>query len=95
MQFGIWVAIGLLAFGLQLYWMRYEDRIPVTTLPAGYLWMIWGLHASNIETGTTDVVVGSYPEVAYLGYFMMLVNFALLLMWLVTDEDEDVLTDQF
>ena len=90
MQFLAWAFIGLLAFVFMLFWMGAERRVPVTTLPSAFLWLIWAWKATSVEYGTQVIVQQSYPALRWFGIFLAFINGMLLLMYLWTDEDEDV-----
>lgn len=90
MQFLAWAFTGLLALVFMLFWMGAERRVPVTTLPSAFLWLYWGWNAGSVEHGTQEVVTQSYPALRWFGIFLALVNAMLLVMYLWTDEDEDV-----
>lgn len=90
MQFLAWAFTGTLALVLMLFWMAAERRVPVTTLPSAFLWLIFSWKATTVEYGTEFVVTQSYPSLRWLGIFLAFINGMLLLMYLWTDEDEDV-----
>lgn len=90
MQFLAWAFTGSLATVLMLFWMAGEKRVPVTTLPSAFLWLIWSWKATTVEYGTQVVVQQSYPSLRWFGVFLAFINGMLLLMYLWTDEDEDV-----
>jgi len=90
MQFLAWAFIGLLALIFMLFWMLFERRIPLTTIPSATLWFYWAWQSDTVTYGTTVVLQESYDMLFWIGVFFGLMNIVLLVMWLWVDEDEDI-----
>lgn len=90
MDYFTWWAIAGLAVVFMGYWMTFEKRVPIATMGSAFLWFIWSQEAMSVQKGTTVVIEYEYPTLRWFGYFMVIVNLGLLVMWLWTDEDEDL-----